>query len=111
MKTLGASKTQILTMVVLPASVPTIMNALKLSVGMIFSLCFSPRKRFVELIDRKALGFVTCHFALQSAMDASAFDYYDCGAIGKIINELSTLFLRGYRSIARGEAVSRFRQP
>lgn len=34
MKTLGASKRQILTMVVLPASVPTIMNALKLSVGM-----------------------------------------------------------------------------
>ncbi|MBQ9832120.1 MAG: ABC transporter permease [Clostridia bacterium] len=34
MKTLGATKYQILTMVVLPASVPTIMNALKLSVGM-----------------------------------------------------------------------------
>lgn len=34
MKTLGASKKQILTMVVLPASIPTIMNALKLSVGM-----------------------------------------------------------------------------
>lgn len=34
MKTLGASKLQILTMIVLPASVPTIMNALKISVGM-----------------------------------------------------------------------------
>lgn len=34
MKTLGASKLQIFTMVVLPASLPTIMNALKISVGM-----------------------------------------------------------------------------
>ena len=34
MRTLGASKLQILTMVVLPASVPTIMSALKISVGM-----------------------------------------------------------------------------
>jgi len=34
MRTLGASKRQILTMVVLPASVPTIMSALKISVGM-----------------------------------------------------------------------------
>lgn len=34
MRTLGASRLQILTMVVLPASVPTIMSALKLSVGM-----------------------------------------------------------------------------
>ena len=34
MRTLGASKMQILTMVVLPASLPTIMNALKISVGM-----------------------------------------------------------------------------
>ncbi len=34
MRTLGASKLQIFTMVVLPASVPTIMNALKISVGM-----------------------------------------------------------------------------
>ena len=33
-KTLGASKLQIFTMVVLPASLPTIMNALKISVGM-----------------------------------------------------------------------------
>ena len=34
MRTLGANKIQILTMVVLPASVPTIMSALKISVGM-----------------------------------------------------------------------------
>lgn len=34
MRTLGASKLQIFTMVVLPASVPTIMSALKISVGM-----------------------------------------------------------------------------
>lgn len=34
MRTLGATKLQILTMVVLPASVPTIMSALKISVGM-----------------------------------------------------------------------------
>lgn len=34
MRTLGASKFQILSMVVLPASIPTIMNALKISVGM-----------------------------------------------------------------------------
>lgn len=34
MRTLGASKLQILTMVVLPASIPTIMSALKISVGM-----------------------------------------------------------------------------
>ena len=34
MRTLGASRLQILTMVVLPASVPTIMSALKISVGM-----------------------------------------------------------------------------
>lgn len=34
MKTLGASKLQIFKMVVLPASLPTIMNALKISVGM-----------------------------------------------------------------------------
>ncbi len=34
MRTLGASKLQILTMAVLPASVPTIMSALKISVGM-----------------------------------------------------------------------------
>ncbi|HWS28969.1 MAG TPA: ABC transporter permease [Clostridia bacterium] len=34
MRTLGASKLQILTMVVLPASVPTIISALKISVGM-----------------------------------------------------------------------------
>lgn len=34
MRTLGASRLQILTMVVLPASIPTIMSALKLSVGM-----------------------------------------------------------------------------
>lgn len=34
MRTLGASKLQILTMVVLPASLPTIMSALKISVGM-----------------------------------------------------------------------------
>lgn len=34
MKTLGASKIQIFTMVVLPSSLPTIMNALKISVGM-----------------------------------------------------------------------------
>jgi len=34
MHTFGASKLQILTMVVLPASVPTIMSALKISVGM-----------------------------------------------------------------------------
>ncbi|MDR0840207.1 MAG: ABC transporter permease [Christensenellaceae bacterium] len=34
MRTLGANKFQILTMIVLPASVPTIMNALKISVGM-----------------------------------------------------------------------------
>lgn len=34
MKTLGASKLQIFTIVVFPASLPTIMNALKISVGM-----------------------------------------------------------------------------
>lgn len=34
MRTLGASKLQILTMVVLPASIPTVMSALKISVGM-----------------------------------------------------------------------------
>lgn len=34
MRTLGASKFQILTMVVLPASIPTIISALKISVGM-----------------------------------------------------------------------------
>ncbi len=34
MRTLGASKLQILTMVVLPASVPTVISALKISVGM-----------------------------------------------------------------------------
>lgn len=34
MRTLGASRLQILTMVVLPASIPTIMSALKISVGM-----------------------------------------------------------------------------
>ncbi|MEG1548587.1 MAG: ABC transporter permease [Clostridia bacterium] len=34
MRTLGASKLQILGMVVLPASIPTIMSALKISVGM-----------------------------------------------------------------------------
>lgn len=34
MRTLGASKLQILSMVVLPASVPTIISALKISVGM-----------------------------------------------------------------------------
>ena len=34
MRTLGANKLQIFTMVVLPASVPTIMSALKISVGM-----------------------------------------------------------------------------
>ncbi len=34
MRTLGANRLQILTMVVLPASVPTIMSALKISVGM-----------------------------------------------------------------------------
>lgn len=34
MRTLGSTKLQILTMVVLPASVPTIMSALKISVGM-----------------------------------------------------------------------------
>ena len=34
MRTLGATKLQILTIVVLPASVPTIMSALKISVGM-----------------------------------------------------------------------------
>ena len=34
MRTLGATKLQILTMIVLPSSVPTIMNALKISVGM-----------------------------------------------------------------------------
>ncbi len=34
MRTLGASKLQIFTMVVFPASIPTIMNALKISVGM-----------------------------------------------------------------------------
>ncbi len=34
MRTLGASKLKILTMVVLPASVPTIISALKISVGM-----------------------------------------------------------------------------
>ncbi len=34
MRTLGAKKLQILTMVVLPASVPTIISALKISVGM-----------------------------------------------------------------------------
>lgn len=34
MRTLGATKLQILTMVILPASVPTIVSALKLSVGM-----------------------------------------------------------------------------
>ena len=34
MRTLGASKIQIFTKVVFPASIPTIMNALKLSVGM-----------------------------------------------------------------------------
>ncbi len=34
MRTLGASKWQILSMVVLPASVPTFMSALKISVGM-----------------------------------------------------------------------------
>ncbi len=34
MRTLGASKMQIFTMVVFPASVPTIMSALKISVGM-----------------------------------------------------------------------------
>lgn len=34
MRTLGASKLQILTMVVLPASLPTIISALKISVGM-----------------------------------------------------------------------------
>jgi len=34
MRTLGASKLQILTMVVLPASIPTIISALKISVGM-----------------------------------------------------------------------------
>jgi len=34
MKTLGASKWQIFSLVVLPASVPTIVSALKISVGM-----------------------------------------------------------------------------
>ena len=34
MRTLGATKMQILTMVVLPASIPTIISALKISVGM-----------------------------------------------------------------------------
>ena len=34
MRTLGANRLQILTMVVLPASIPTIMSALKISVGM-----------------------------------------------------------------------------
>jgi NitT/TauT family transport system permease protein len=34
MRTLGATKTQIFTKVVLPASVPTLMAALKISVGM-----------------------------------------------------------------------------
>ncbi len=34
MRTLGATKLQILTMIVLPSSIPTIMNALKINVGM-----------------------------------------------------------------------------
>ena len=34
MRTLGANRLQILTMVVLPASIPTVMSALKISVGM-----------------------------------------------------------------------------
>lgn len=34
MRTLGASKLQIFTMVILPSSIPTIISALKISVGM-----------------------------------------------------------------------------